>query len=110
VSRRTRHGHRTGAGITVRLAVRGFVDGGSLKFEDFVTVSEKEVHDILPALAKKHVRAMKDHELHMIEIEFLDEPDDLKRFFRFGSDPSRMVSPVSTTIGEAKAMIEKIFL
>lgn len=79
--------------MKTRLAFRGFVDGTVL-FEEFVEVEDAAIETLLPDLAEKHATAMAEHELHMIEIEFLDEPDQQQRFFRFGTDPSRMVDPL----------------
>lgn len=79
--------------MTIRLAIRGFV-GDALLFADRVVVDSDKLDEILPALALKHARAMADHRLHMIEIEFLDEPDPNQRFFRISSDSSGMVFPI----------------
>ncbi len=79
--------------MLVRLAILGFV-GRRILFEDRVEVEAAALDAILPQLAKKHGIALAQHRLHMIEIEFLDEPDPLQRFFRLGSDPSGMVIPI----------------
>jgi cobyrinic acid a,c-diamide synthase len=78
----------------IRLAIRGFV-AGQVQFEEQLTLlNEQAIEDVVPDLAKQHGTALAAHELHMIEIEFLDEADPLQRFFRFGTDPSAMVAPV----------------
>jgi len=85
--------------MTVRLAIRGFV-GKTMKFEDLVELDEEKLDSVLVQLGEKHARAMAAHELHMIEIEFLDEPDVSQRFFRFGSDPSAMKNPIAVETGD----------
>lgn len=61
-------------------------------------MTEAALETLLPKLAAKHAKAMVAHELHMIEIEFLDEPNPLERFFRFGTDPSGMVIPIAVDL------------
>jgi hypothetical protein len=87
--------------MKVRLAIRGFA-GGKVLFEDRVEVEEKALDAILPGLAEKHGIAMAQHRLHMIEIEFLDEPDPLQRFFRLGTDPSGMIRPLKISLDKVR--------
>ena len=77
----------------MRLAIRGYVDGRRL-FEDHVEIPVASLEDRVAELAEKHAKSMAAHDLHMIEIEFLDEPDPMQRFFRFGTDSSGMILPV----------------
>jgi hypothetical protein len=76
----------------MKLAIRGFV-GKSKLFEDRVDLPIEQLDNLLPKLAEQHALAMVGRP-HMIEIEFLDEPNPQERFFRFGTDPSGMVIPV----------------
>lgn len=83
----------------MKVMIRGYV-GKTVLFEDPFDMPEAdeaddELEKLMPALAEKHGRSLADHSLHMIEIEFLDEPDPNQRFFRFGTDPSGMVWPVA---------------
>ena len=82
----------------MRLAIRGFV-GKTVKFEDCIEVSMMDLDTVLPKLAEEHAEKLTAHELHMIEIEFLDEPNKHARFFRFGTDPSGMVVPIALPLG-----------
>ena len=79
--------------MIIRVAIRGFV-ADKVQFEDRVVLDSTDLEKLLPSLAEKHATAMAEHRLHMIEIEFLDEPDPLQRFFRIGTDPSGMVAPM----------------
>lgn len=81
----------------IRLVVRGFADGKEL-FKDRVSLEEAELEDVVPELAQKHAAAMAAKRLHMIEIEFLDEPNPEERFFRFGTDSRGMVIPVQVAL------------
>ena len=81
----------------MRLAFRGFVSGKPL-WEEFAEIEDDQLESVLPQLSEKHAKAMASHELHMIEVEFLDEPDPNQRFFRFGTDPSSMVQPIAVEL------------
>jgi hypothetical protein len=78
----------------MKLAIRGY-HGKSLIFEDRVDVEGRD--EVLPYFAEKHAKLLSGAP-HMIEIEFLDEPDPLQRFFRFGTDPSGMVIPIEVKL------------
>ena len=77
----------------MRVILRGFKNG-KLDFEEHLEAPERDdprgqwVMD----LAARHARRLMGSH-HMIEMEFPDEPDVRQRFLRFGTDPSRMVSP-----------------
>ncbi len=75
------------------LAIRGYANG-KVVFEETREISMLHLNEVLPELAEKHAAALASHELQMIELEFLDDPDVNKRFFRFGTDPSGMVCPI----------------
>jgi hypothetical protein len=78
--------------IEFRLAIRGYA-GEQKVFEQLVTLPVERLDQLLPDLAREHAK-MVSHEVHMIEIEFLDEPDVNQRFFRIGTDPRGMVLPI----------------
>lgn len=79
--------------MKVHLAIRGFL-GRKVIFEERAELDARDWEKILPEMATKHAKAMASHQLHMIEIEFLDEPDVNQRFFRFGTDPAGMIAPI----------------
>lgn len=71
-----------------KIAMRVFVDGE--KRYEYPSIDHKgfEVFMITHQAEIRNTR-------HMIELEFLDEPDPLQRFSRFGTDPRGMVQPIS---------------
>jgi hypothetical protein len=75
-----------------RVAIRVWRDGARV-LETRLDLSEAELEEFFPQLAREHVQAVGDAP-HMIEIEFLDEADQLQRFFRFGTDPRGMARPL----------------
>ena len=80
--------------MTIRVAIRGFV-GRHKVFEERISLPMEKLDKLLPGIAEKHATALAAHELHMVEIEFLDEPDPNERFFRFGTDPTGIVMPMA---------------
>lgn len=96
-----------------RLAFRGF-NGKALVFEEFADIAELELDEALEALAEKHCAALASADLHMIEVEFLDEPRINQRFFRFGTDPAGMVVPIKIDLSPegrevARKRIQEMF-
>jgi hypothetical protein len=85
--------------LMIRLAVRASTRG-ALLFQDRLELEEAELDNLIPQLAREHLDILSAHPVHMIEIEFLDEPDPLKRYFRFGTDPSHMVRPTRVNLPE----------
>jgi len=84
----------------IRLAIRGFA-GKTPVFEDHVEVTLADLENVVPKLAEQHAGKLTNHELHMIEIEFLDESDPNERFFRLGTDPSGMIVPIAIQLRDS---------
>jgi hypothetical protein len=79
--------------MIIHLAIRRFANG-KLLFEQHIELEEDRIEGLIAAAARDNAVMVTAHELHMIEIEFLDEPNVEERFFRFGTDPAGMVAPV----------------
>jgi hypothetical protein len=82
----------------LRLAIRGWKTGEDQPlFEDRLTVKPRDIDKLLPQYAARHGRLLAETG-GMVEIEFLDEPNPEERYFRFGTDPSKMVAPVAVDL------------
>jgi len=73
----------------MRIAVRGWGDGRKL-FDEVMECDEQSLETIAP----EHVQRVMGYKRNLLEIEFLDEPNENERYFRFGTDPSMMVAPI----------------
>lgn len=87
--------------MKINLTIRGYGDGAQI-FKQTVSVEETALDSLIPELATEHAGTLQMYSRHMIEIEFLDEPNPLERFFRFGTDPAGMVRPIAIELGEPK--------
>jgi hypothetical protein len=78
----------------IRICVRGW-KAGVLAFEERLEMRDvAEMERLLPAIAERQIERLLSAPC-LIEIEFLDEPDVNQRFFRFGTDPTRMARPLA---------------
>jgi hypothetical protein len=84
----------------MKVAIRGYI-GRVRQFEDRIEVDPEDLDKLMPGLAEKHAKVLAASP-HMIEIEFLDEPDINERFFRFGTDPTGMVMPIPLDLDDPK--------
>ena len=77
----------------MNVAFRGFANN-ELQFEEFAEFEPVEGdEDQIAVAAMLHAKELWIHDLHMLEIEFLDEPDADRRFLRFGAQPAALVDP-----------------
>ena len=79
--------------MTIHLAIRGYLKS-TLQWESLVDIDSDKLDELLPSLAEKHAEECVAGKLGIIEIEFLDEPNENERYFRMGVDPSGMVMPM----------------
>lgn len=77
-----------------RLTVRGWKNG-VLEFAEAHTFHGEfnERGEDIQTMADRQIAQVATAPLHLIEIEFMDEPDREKRFMRLGPDKERMVEP-----------------
>jgi hypothetical protein len=68
--------------------------------------SDEMMLDLIPGIMQRIKPILTENPRHIIEIEFLDEPDPKQRYFRFGTDPNGMTVPVEITPEELKRMDE----
>lgn len=85
----------------MRLAFRLYKNGKQF-FSEEHDVPDDKWEDLAQRLGEKHARKLFNAPRHMVEIEFLDEPDPLQRFFRFGTDMQGMVNPVKVSLVRRK--------
>jgi hypothetical protein len=78
----------------MRIRIRGYRNQ-VLRFAESVEIPDDDAGNLVQEAAERHAKQLGDGELHMIEIEFLDELNPNQRFFRFGTDPSGMVCPIA---------------
>ena len=77
----------------MRITVRGWGDG-ALIFQETLEVTDE--HTMMRS-AMEQIDMISPFERCCLEIEFLDETNPLERFYRFGTDTSRMVMPARIT-------------
>jgi len=76
----------------MKVAVRGFV-GFDRIFEDIIDVDPNISDADMMELVIKHANRMAHYDRFLIEIEFVEDAPNPNRFFRFGTDTTRMVDP-----------------
>lgn len=79
------------------IVVRGYA-GRALLFQEKVDCDALD-DDAMRKIIEEQLGRIAPFPKHLIEIEFLDEPDVMKRFCRIGTDTGRMVNPEESDRG-----------
>jgi hypothetical protein len=79
---------------TMRVRRRCWIDG-VLKIDENTTHTPDDVKQFADRVFR-----MSKGRPHMIELEFLDEPNPLARHYRFGTDTKMMAQPLPVTKAE----------
>jgi hypothetical protein len=86
--------------MLIRLRITGTA-GTEKIFDERIDVEETDLDRVIPDTAERHTKLMSEHAAaFMVQIEFLDEPNPLERFVRFGTDPRGMVFPIAIRLEE----------
>jgi hypothetical protein len=75
---------------------------GQVQSEERLQLNEGAMYSLIPRVAKQHSSACAAGTIDMVELEFLDEPDPLERFFRIGTNPDGMVMPIEVDLAKPK--------
>ena len=84
--------------LAIDMLVRVYLNGELHSQDRHSAASPEALAGLIDIWAKTH-EGLGNLGPVMVELEFLDEPDQALRYFRFGTDPQRMVLPVA--VGEA---------
>ncbi len=80
----------------MKVIARGYADGKTI-FEESHEFPALEADDKIAELAERHIAIMSEYPLHVMELEFPDDPNPNARFYRWGTATDRMVAPVRYT-------------
>jgi hypothetical protein len=84
----------------MRAAVRGYQGNRKIFEETIEEPTDQAKQDRFWQEIGERYALLLGQAPHMIEIEFLDEPNPLERFFRFGTDPRGMVEPIALILDD----------
>jgi hypothetical protein len=85
---------------TVRIRRRAWINGALIcdeVIEEPTTIDTEPIKDWLHEIFTRFDCA---NNLHVFEVEFLDEPNEDERFFRFGTDTTRMARPCPLEVAQ----------
>jgi len=91
-----------------RIQVRLWL-AGRLEMDHTLTLDDGGLDAQIAQLLELQRGYLVSEEPHMVEIEFLDEPNPLERFFRVGTDPNGMVLPARVEFVDQSDVIDPVW-